>query len=89
MRTVHYDHFKKSKDVIMFLSVPPHKIKVELSMKIHEQMHLTIKFFKNKEQSLIAIIPTENGSWQLSTSSILLSVETITRNNVFNMLVAY
>jgi hypothetical protein len=36
VRTVHYDHSKKSKDFINFLSELPHKIKIELAMKIHE-----------------------------------------------------
>jgi len=58
VRTVHYDHSKKSKDFILFLSELPHKIKMELAMKIHEQMYLTIKFFKDKEQSFIAWIGT-------------------------------
>ena len=36
VRTVHYDHSKKSKDHIEFLDELPHKIKLELAMKIHE-----------------------------------------------------
>jgi hypothetical protein len=58
VRTVHYDHSKKSKDFIEFLSELPHKIKIELAMKIHEQMYLTVKFFKEKEKSFIAWIGT-------------------------------
>jgi hypothetical protein len=58
VRTVHYDHSKKSKDHIEFLDELPHKIKLELAMKIHEQMYQDIKFFKNKEKSFIAWIGT-------------------------------
>jgi len=58
VRTVKYDHSKKSKDFINFLSELPHKIKIELAMKIHEQMYMTVKFFKEKEKTFIAWIGT-------------------------------
>jgi hypothetical protein len=58
VRTIHYDHSKKSKDHIQFLNELPHKIKLELAMKIHEQMYQTIKFFKNKDKSFIAWVGT-------------------------------
>jgi hypothetical protein len=35
MKTVRYDHSRKSRDYIEFLSELPHKIKLELAMKIH------------------------------------------------------
>jgi len=35
VKTVHYDHSKKQKDHIIFLEELPHKIKLELAMKIH------------------------------------------------------
>jgi hypothetical protein len=46
VKTVHYDHSRKQKDFIAFLDELPHKIKIELAMKIHEQMYLSIKFFR-------------------------------------------
>jgi len=58
VRTVHYDHSRKQKDFIEFLDELPHKIKIELAMKIHEHMYLSIKFFKDKEKSFIAWIGT-------------------------------
>jgi len=45
VKTVHYDHSKKQKDFIAFLDELPHKIKIELAMKIHEQMYNSIRFF--------------------------------------------
>ena len=45
VRTVHYDHSRKQKDFIEFLDELPHKIKIELAMKIHEHMYNSIKFF--------------------------------------------
>jgi hypothetical protein len=58
VKTVHYDHSRKQKDFIEFLDELPHKIKIELAMKIHEQMYLSIKFFRLKEKSFIAWVGT-------------------------------
>jgi hypothetical protein len=58
VKTVHYDHSRKQKDFIEFLDELPHKIKIELAMKIHEQMYLSIKFFMSKEKSFIAWVGT-------------------------------
>lgn len=56
VKTVHYDHSKKQKNFIDFLDELPHKIKLEMAMKIHDQMYNTIAFFKGKEKSFIAWI---------------------------------
>ena len=58
VKTVHYDHSRKQKDFIAFLDELPHKIKIELAMKIHEQMYLSVKFFRGKEKSFIAWVGT-------------------------------
>ncbi len=58
MRTVKYDHSRKSKDVIAFMDELPHKIKLELAMQIHKKMYQTIHFFKEKEHSFIVWIGT-------------------------------
>jgi hypothetical protein len=55
---VHYDHSRKSKDFIEFLDELPHKIKIELAMKIHAQMYSNIKFFKEKDKTFIAWVGT-------------------------------
>lgn len=58
VKTVKYDHSRKSKDVIAFMDELPHKIKLELAMEIHKRMYETISFFKNKEKSFIVWIGT-------------------------------
>jgi hypothetical protein len=49
VKTIKYDHSKKSKDVIQFMDELPHKLKIELSMAIHKKMYANVKFFKEKE----------------------------------------
>jgi len=56
VRTVKYDHSRKSKDVINFMDELPHKIKLELAMQIHKKMYETINFFRGKEKSFIVWI---------------------------------
>lgn len=58
VKTVKYDHSKKSKDVLLFMDELPHKIKLELAMEIHKKMYQTIKFFREKDKSFIAWIGT-------------------------------
>ena len=58
VKTVKYDHSKKSKDFIAFLDELPHKIKLEMAMEIHKRMYLTINFFREKEKCFIAWIGT-------------------------------
>lgn len=58
MRTVKYDHMKKSKDVMHFIEELPHKIRVELAMEIHKKIYETINFFKGKDQTFIIWIGT-------------------------------
>jgi hypothetical protein len=36
VKTVHYDHSKKQKNFIEFLDELPHKIKIEMAMRIHD-----------------------------------------------------
>lgn len=45
MKTVRYDHSRKARDYIEFLNELPHKIKLELAMKIHQSMYESVKFF--------------------------------------------
>jgi voltage-gated potassium channel len=56
MQTVRYDHSRKSKDYIEFLSELPHMIKLELAMEIHKQMYVSVNFFKDRSKSFIAWI---------------------------------
>jgi len=58
VKTVKYDHSKKSKDVLLFMDELPHKIKIELAIEIHKKMYETIHFFKSKDKSFIAWIGT-------------------------------
>jgi hypothetical protein len=58
VKTIKYDHSRKSKDVINFMDELPHKIKLELAMEIHKRMYETIKFFNRKEKSFIVWIGT-------------------------------
>ncbi len=53
-----YDHSRKSRDYIEFLNELPHKIKLELAMKIHQTMYESVKFFKDRPRSFIAWIGT-------------------------------
>ena len=46
VKTIRYDHSKKSKDVIQFMDELPHKLKLELAMVIHKKMYSTVKFFE-------------------------------------------
>ena len=38
-KNIQYNHKKKSKDLFMFMEDLPHRLRIELSMKIHEKMH--------------------------------------------------
>jgi voltage-gated potassium channel len=58
VKTIKYDHSKKSKDVLEFMDELPHKLKLELAMEIHKFMYSTVKFFDNKDQSFIAWVGT-------------------------------
>ena len=58
IKTIKYDHSRKSKDVILFMDELPHKMKLELAMEIHKRMYETISFFKNKDKSFILWIGT-------------------------------
>ena len=58
VRTVKYDHLRKSKDVMHFIEELPHKIRVELAMEIHKKIYETINFFKGKDQTFIIWIGT-------------------------------
>lgn len=39
VKTIKYDHSKKSKDVLQFMEELPHKLKVELAMAVHLKMY--------------------------------------------------
>jgi hypothetical protein len=58
VKTIKYDHSKKSKDALQFMEELPHKVKLELAMHIHKKMYSTLSFFQNKDSSFIAWIGT-------------------------------
>lgn len=58
VKSIKYDHSKKSKDVLQFMEELPHKLKLELAMQIHKKMYENVNFFKNKDKSFIAWIGT-------------------------------
>jgi CRP-like cAMP-binding protein len=58
VKTIKYDHSKKSKDVLEFMDELPHKLKLELAMEIHKRMYSNVKFFDNKDKSFIAWVGT-------------------------------
>lgn len=58
VKTIKYDHSKKSKDVLQFMEELPHKLKLELAMAIHKKMYASVIFFDKKEKSFIAWIGT-------------------------------
>lgn len=58
VKTIKYDHSRKSKDVLEFMGELPHKLKLELAMEIHKRMYSTVTFFQNKDKSFIAWVGT-------------------------------
>jgi hypothetical protein len=58
VKSLRYDHSKKSKDFLNFLDELPQKIKLELAMEIHKCLYESVKFFQNKEKSFIAWVGT-------------------------------
>ena len=56
IRSINYDHSKKSRDFTNFMDELPHKLKVELAMEIHKQMYQIVVFFQGKDKSFIAWI---------------------------------
>jgi hypothetical protein len=55
-KTIRYDHSKKKRDTINFMDELPSQLRQELAIAIHEQMYSNVKFFKDKDKSLIAWI---------------------------------
>ena len=55
-KSIKYDHSKKQRDILQFIEELPHKVKLELSMQIHNKNYSNITFFKDKDQSFIAWI---------------------------------
>lgn len=55
-RTIRYDHRKSAKDISEFMDELPNKLRLELSILIHQKMYSRIKFFKGKENSFIGWI---------------------------------
>ena len=49
VKTIRYDHSKKSKDTLQFMDELPHKLKLELAMLIHRKMYISVKFFEEKD----------------------------------------
>jgi hypothetical protein len=57
-QTIKYDFRKGNRDVSNFVEELPHKLKVELSLVIHQQMYQAIHFFKDKEKCFLSwIVP--------------------------------
>ena len=52
-KTIKYDHSKKQKVFTQFVSELPHKLRLELSVVIHERMYRTVTFFKGKDHPFI------------------------------------
>ena len=58
IKTLRYDHSKKSKDAIQFMDELPHKLKLELAMSIYQKKFFNVKFFDKKEKSFIIWVGT-------------------------------
>ena len=58
IKTLRYDHSKKSKDAIQFMDELPHKLKLELAMQIYQKKFFNVKFFDMKEKSFIIWVGT-------------------------------
>lgn len=56
MKTIKYDHSKNQRDITVFVSELPYKLRIDLAMEIHKTIYSTIDFFKVKEKSFIAWI---------------------------------
>lgn len=57
VKSLRYDHSKRSKDNQQFMNELPHKLKLELAVVIHKKMYENVKFFKElNDESFIAWI---------------------------------
>jgi len=58
IKSIKYDHAKKSRSFVHFMEELPYKLKIELAMDIHKRIYQTISFFKDKDKNFIAWIGT-------------------------------
>lgn len=53
VRTMKYDHHKKSKDTSQFMEELPPQLKLDLAMAMHQSMYQQVNFFKNKDRNFL------------------------------------
>ncbi len=55
-KNIQYNHKKKSKDLLLFMDELPHRLRIDLSVKIHEKMHAHVQYFMKKDKTFICWI---------------------------------
>ena len=55
-QSILYEVSKDVSNVVMFIEQLPHRLKIELSVKIHREIVMNIPFFKDRPRSFIAFI---------------------------------